>query len=274
MRALLDDAAVVEHDQPVHARDGREPVRDRDHGLACHQRAEALLDRGLDLAVERRGRLVEHQDRRVLQDHARDRDALALAARELDAALADLRVVAAPALPVLELEDELVRLRAPRRVLDLGVGRVGPAVADVVADRAVQQRGVLRHHRDLRAQALLRDARDVLPVDQDAAALEVEEAQQQVDQRRLAGAGAADQPDLLARLHGQGQAVDDGERARQSVARSCLAAVAEAHVLEADLAARHVERRRAGASVSAIGRAIVIMPSCTTPMFSKIAVIC
>ena len=32
-----------------------------------------------------------------LQDHARDRDALALAAGELDAALADLRVVAAAA---------------------------------------------------------------------------------------------------------------------------------------------------------------------------------
>ena len=54
---------------------------------------------------------------------------------------------------------------------------------------------------DLRAQALLRDRGDVLAVDQDAAAFEIEEAQQQVDQRRLAGAGAADQPDLLARLH-------------------------------------------------------------------------
>ena len=60
------------------------------------------LDRGLDLAVERGGGLVEHQDRRVLEDHARDRDALALAAGELDAALADLGVVAAPLAPVLE----------------------------------------------------------------------------------------------------------------------------------------------------------------------------
>ena len=61
------------------------------------------LDRGLDLAVERGGGLVEHQDRRVLQDHAGDGDALALAAGELDAALADMGVVAAPAAPVLQL---------------------------------------------------------------------------------------------------------------------------------------------------------------------------
>src|SRR5215831_9891841 len=80
VRALLDDAAMVEHHQPVHAGDGREPVRDRDHGLARHQGAEALLDRRFDLAVERGGRFVEHQDRRVLEDDARDGDALALAA--------------------------------------------------------------------------------------------------------------------------------------------------------------------------------------------------
>src|SRR5215471_16402011 len=51
--ALLDDAAAVEHDQAVHPRDGREPVRDRDHGFAGHQGAEALLDRGFHFAVER-----------------------------------------------------------------------------------------------------------------------------------------------------------------------------------------------------------------------------
>ena len=55
------------------------------------------LDRRLDLAVERRGRLVQHQDRRVLEDDAGDGDALTLAARQLDAALADLGVVAVPA---------------------------------------------------------------------------------------------------------------------------------------------------------------------------------
>jgi hypothetical protein len=59
---------------------------------------QLLLDRRLDLGVERRGRLVEHQDRRVLQQHAGDGDALALAAGELDAALADMGVVARAAL--------------------------------------------------------------------------------------------------------------------------------------------------------------------------------
>ena len=67
----------------------------------------------------------------------------------------------------------------------------------------MQQRGVLRHHADLRAQAVLRHVRDILPVDQHAAAVEVVEAHQQADERRLAGAGAADETDLLARRDGR-----------------------------------------------------------------------
>src|SRR6185437_13729348 len=38
MRAGLDDAAMIEHDQPVHARDRRQAMRDRDHRAALHQR--------------------------------------------------------------------------------------------------------------------------------------------------------------------------------------------------------------------------------------------
>ena len=91
MCAFLDDAALIEHDQPVHRGDGREPVRDGDDGLPLHQ-SRALLDRRLDFGIERRRCLVEHQDRRVLQNHAGDGDALALAAGEFYAALADMRV--------------------------------------------------------------------------------------------------------------------------------------------------------------------------------------
>src|SRR5688500_18163363 len=87
VRAGLDDAPAFEHDEAIHARDGGQAMRDGDDGLAFHEVEELLLDGELDLAVERRGGLVENQDRRILEDHARERDALALAARELDAAL-------------------------------------------------------------------------------------------------------------------------------------------------------------------------------------------
>ena len=55
---------------------------------------------------------------------------------------------------------------------NLVVGRVRPAVTDVVQHRAVEQRNVLRHDADGLAQAVLGDARDILAVDQDAAGLQ------------------------------------------------------------------------------------------------------
>src|SRR3954447_10389549 len=110
--ALLDDAPVVEDEDAPGTLDGREAVRDDYRGAAPEQAPQAVLDAALRVDVDVRGRLVEHEDPRVRDQRARERDQLPLAGRELRAALADLRVVA-----VLEREDELVGAdRACRRL--------------------------------------------------------------------------------------------------------------------------------------------------------------
>ena len=91
----------------------------------------------------------------------------------------------------------------------LGIRRLGPAVADVFHHRAMQQRDVLRHEGDRPAQALLGDARDVLAVDQDPAAIDVVEALQQRQHRRLAAARRPDQAGALARLDAQAEILED-----------------------------------------------------------------
>ena len=87
--ADLGDAAALEHDDRVGAADGRQPVRDDERRAVPHQVGERILHQQLRLGVERRGRLVENQDRRVLQQRARDREPLPLPARQPLAALAD-----------------------------------------------------------------------------------------------------------------------------------------------------------------------------------------
>ena len=67
---------------------------------------ESVLDFFFRMAVERARRFVENQDRRRLQNRARDRDALLLAARKFQAPLADHRVVT-----VGQRADEIVDLR-------------------------------------------------------------------------------------------------------------------------------------------------------------------
>ena len=134
MRTLFHDAAVIEHHQPVHLRDCRQAMRNCDHGAPLHQRAETRLDRGLDFAVERGGRLVQHQNGRIFQDHARNRDALALTTREFHAAFANMRVIAAASFPVLQFHDEFMRVRDSGGRYDVGLARVGPPVTNIVAD--------------------------------------------------------------------------------------------------------------------------------------------
>ena len=58
---------------------------------------------------------------------------------------------------------------------------------------------VLQHQAEESAQVVEVQLANIDAVDRDAAALDVVEPQQQVDQRRLAGAGRADDPDPLAR---------------------------------------------------------------------------
>src|SRR6516164_3627762 len=63
-------------------------------GIEAAARQQLRMGVALGVAVERRGRLVEDQDRRALEDRARDGDALLLAAGELETALAHFGLVA------------------------------------------------------------------------------------------------------------------------------------------------------------------------------------
>ena len=104
---------------------------DHQGGPLVHQPVERLLDGQLALGVERAGRLVEQQDGRVAEQRAGDGDALALAARQPHAARAEMGGEALRQ----RLDEGERRGRLGGRP-HLVVGRVGPAVADVVGDRS------------------------------------------------------------------------------------------------------------------------------------------
>ena len=90
VRALLGDAALLHDDDAVGVFDGGQAVRDDQRGAVLHQPGQRLLDETLRFRVERARRLVEKQDRRILQDRTGDGNSLALAAGELLAALAEI----------------------------------------------------------------------------------------------------------------------------------------------------------------------------------------
>ena len=230
MRALLDDAAVLEDDDQVGVADGREAVRDHERRPAGEEGAERPLDLPLGADVDRGSRLVEDQDARVGEQGARERDELALAEREARAALLELRLVA-----VLEPQDEVVRRRpsVPRRTTSSGAASGRPKA---MFSRTVpgEEEALLRDDAELAAQRGLGDVAQVDAVDRDPAVARVVEAGEQLRDRRLAGAGVSDERD--------GRPGGDVEV--DPVQHLVAVAVAEAHVLEADVP---VDVRRARA---------------------------
>ncbi len=87
-------AAVIHDHDPVGLEHGRQAVRDDQRRPPAPQLLERLLNQPLALGVERAGRLVEKQHRRIAEDRTRDRDPLALAARQANALLAQEAVEA------------------------------------------------------------------------------------------------------------------------------------------------------------------------------------
>ena len=202
MPAAFDDTAFIQDEDAVGADDARQPVREDQGRASSRQAVDRLLNHRLVLRVHRGKRFVENEDRRVPQQRTGDRQALALAARQQHAALADHRVVT-----VRQQRDELVRIGVARRDLDLVAGGVGLAEPQIVFDGAVEQVGVLVDHGDHSAERFGIERLDVVPADLDRAALRVEEAQQQFCNRRLAGAARPDNADLLAGGDSEGQPV-------------------------------------------------------------------
>ena len=84
------------------------------------------------------------------------------------------------------------------RRLDVGVAGVLSGQANVLADRVLDEERELGEFGHLVAQRGHGDSGDVVAVEQDPAPLRVEEAQQEVEHRRLARSDAPHQSDRLA----------------------------------------------------------------------------
>src|SRR5579885_328730 len=121
---------------------------DEQRGAALQEATNGSLYLILRCAVDGAGGVVENQDARVGEQGAGDGDALALAAGERDAALADHRLIA-----FLEAEDELVRLRVSRPAVVLRlVHLLSYVVCYVRGHGAREEENGLLGLRDLRAQ--------------------------------------------------------------------------------------------------------------------------
>ena len=78
--AALDDLAGLDHQNGVGVHDGVQAVGDDDGGAALAEMLDRLLHGLFGFRIQRGGGFIQQDDRRVLDQRTRDRDALALAA--------------------------------------------------------------------------------------------------------------------------------------------------------------------------------------------------
>src|SRR6202521_6267955 len=90
------------------------------------------------------------------------------------------------------LTDEIISLGAMSGFADFLVGRIGPAIGDVLADRGRKKKRVLKHNRNLGAQRFLCDGPHVAPVECDFARVGIVKARDQTQQGAFASARSAD----------------------------------------------------------------------------------
>src|SRR3984885_7230969 len=93
VRAPLQDQATLHHQDLISPADGRQPVGDHKRSASLHQVAQAILNHGLRLRIERRSRFIEDENARVGQNRTRNRKPLTLAAGKFDPPLPHNRVV-------------------------------------------------------------------------------------------------------------------------------------------------------------------------------------
>lgn len=197
--------------------------------------AQGRLDQGLRVHVQGRQGVVQDEEAGSADDGPGQGEALALAAGEAEALLADLRV------RVLGERVDEVRLRDGQGAVQLGLTGVGLGAHEDVLPHARGEEGrFLEGDRHECAERFPGHLGDVLAVQGDPARCDLVQPGDQRGERRLPGAGPADESHGLAGADVEVDAVEYGSGAGRGV-----------RVAEPD----GVETESAGGEVGAGGRA-------------------
>src|SRR4051794_22277315 len=138
------DPAAIHYDDAIGIADGGEAVGDDERRTAFAEPGETREHFTLAQRVEGRRRLVEDQDRGVLEKRARHAEPLPLAARHRRTGSAELGRIA-----TVQLDDELVRVRGDGGALHLLRRGVEPPVPQVIVDGPRHYDGVLHDDRNV-----------------------------------------------------------------------------------------------------------------------------
>ena len=228
------DTAVVQHHNAIGIHHARDALGDDDHGRIGNLR-DVLANLGVGRHIDRAGGVVKNEHARMLEQRARDAQALLLPARNTGTALAQLAVEPADAV------QELVHARRAAGTQQFLVGGIGRAPLQILAHGARKQHVLLQHNAHGVAQGGQVVVAHVTPTHEHGALGRVVQARDELHERALARARAAEHAHRGARLNTK---VDMLEHVLGSIRAVLKRHVAELDASVGDLAHSHVCRGR------------------------------
>ena len=139
MRAHAVDTTVVQHHNAIGIHDTRDALGDDEHGRIGNP-GDVLANLSVGRHIDRAGGVIKNEHARMLEQRARDAQALLLATRNTGAALAQLAVQSADTIK------ELVHARRAASREELIVRRLRIAPLQVLAHGAREQHILLQHN--------------------------------------------------------------------------------------------------------------------------------
>ena len=190
---------------------------------------QRLLQLCLGDIVESRGSLVQDEDLRILEEDARDGDALLLSSGQHHAPFADEGIVL-----FRQPLDEGVDLRLSCRFTDLIQRGVRCRITDILGDGTGKEEDILLHDADVLPQAVAGNGGDVTPADGDRSGIDVIEARNEVTKGGLTASGGTDQCYLLP--------VRDGEVQILQHLAAVASLIVERHMVKDDVSFEMIYR--------------------------------
>src|SRR6266446_4483607 len=179
-----DDVAVLQRANPVGDDECRPALSEPFH---CFQQ------RSLSLHIDRTSRLVEDENRRVLQECSSNGNALALTAGKTHAAFTNKSVVT-----IRQADNKLVRIGGPGRSYDFILASAGTAICDVLGDAGRKQDRFLKDDTELVAEIGQFVVAQLQSIEQNLSFHRVVKTRQEIHQRGLAGTRGADDAHAFA----------------------------------------------------------------------------
>jgi len=146
VRALFDDATLIEDDDFVSFEDGVEAMGDGDDRPSLHESARGFFEQRFGLGVEAGGWLIKDEDGGVFQEGTSEGETLCLSAAETRSAFADDGFVF-----VGKCFDEFMQMCGFGGFDNFFVSCIGFAEADVCGEGVVEEVWALRDPGDGRS---------------------------------------------------------------------------------------------------------------------------